>query len=99
MGGLSGQIGNLKRLISLRDEFPDAWYELNKPAPPASVAIKLTAQHFPYFAQKTGTVTAVSTGTLSAVAFLDCTVTITQANMTITSTEKWDGNLLVTFTI
>ncbi len=47
LGGLSGQIGTLKRLISLRDEFPDVWHQLESTG--SDVEVKMTPQHFPQF--------------------------------------------------
>jgi hypothetical protein len=91
---LTGKI--LKRLINLKEEFPDDWYELNKTNPSDSVNIDLKAQHFPFFAQKTGAVTNASIEdlplTITAITNLNCTLIITQAN-------KGNGNVLVTYAI
>ncbi len=94
--GLAAKAGNLKRLIILKEEFPDAWYELTKPTPATSVEIKLTAQHFPYFTKNSGIIKNVKIGeiqqTTSNLNLLNATVTILSSNM-------GDGNLLVTYSI
>jgi hypothetical protein len=60
------------------------------------VNIDLKAQHFPFFAQKTGAVTNASIEdlplTITAITNLNCTLIITQAN-------KGNGNVLVTYAI
>ncbi|MCB0556827.1 MAG: hypothetical protein KDD02_24995, partial [Phaeodactylibacter sp.] len=47
--GLTTKVGPLKRLVSLKEEFPDAWFQLESGA--ADTTIRLTKKHFPFFVQ------------------------------------------------
>ena len=85
--GLTTKVGPLKRLVSLKEAFPDAWFQLESGA--ADPTIRLTKKHFPFFVQSaSGGVqigSATPYGTNSLVNSIQPTV---DGDFTITAAHK-----------